>query len=455
MARARSGGGGWVAATVILGLGFVISLIVMIIVAVQIGAAQEQALNAQRDLDVFVKGIERTQGDVKLAIESSKQTRPHKTVVRFLIDENRQLKGIIQGVDSTSAGIEATMRSLGLPDGATLLDQISSYRKSLDIVQTRLVVAQKALEKSGIKLVQVEQDNARLDNTYLQNVEDLKQNLIVEREDYQQANEQKETMVRTLDEHLQDVRQQTSEENARLRSVLAQRDEQIRQLRARVDELVHFTKEGTSETGVIELDGQIVAIDRDNDLVYINLTQADRMQPGLTFEVFKQNSIVRADESHELMGVATIEVVRATQTSSVARIVRLDPRAGLTIGDQVINIAYDRTATYEFVVHGTFDINNIGAATMADNRRVQGMIQRWGGKVVDELTYQTDYLVLGIPPKRPEALSEDATLVEIEINEAKKRIWAQYRALAAEAEKLKIPILNQNRFLRLTGYYRR
>lgn len=455
MARARSSGGGWVVATVILGLGFVISLIVMIIVAVQIGAAQEQASKSQRDLEIFVKRIERAHDDVKLAVESSKQARSRKSVVRFLIDENRELKGIIQGIESTSAGIKATLRSLDLPEGATLLDRISYYRQSLGAVETNLVDAEGARKANEARLVQVEQNKAQLEDNYQQSVKDLNQNLIVEREDYKQSKQQKRAKERVLAEHLEEVRKKLSAENAQLASVLAQRNEQIRQLEARVEQLVQFTEKGSRETSEIEPDAHIVAIDRDNDLVYINLTQSDRIQPGLTFEVFKRNSIVRADEPRELTGVATIEVVRSTQTSSVARIVRLDPRAGLTVGDKVVNIAYDRTATYEFVVHGKFDINNIGTPAMADNRRVQGMIQSWGGKVVDELTYQTDYLVLGIPPKRAETLSEDATVVDIEINEANKRIWAKYQALAAEAEKLKIPVLNQNRFLRLIGYYRR
>ena len=455
MARARSTSGGWVVATVILGLGFIISLIVMIIVAVQIGAAQEQASESQRDLEIFVKRVERTHDDVKLAVESSKQAQSRKSVVRFLIDENRELKGIIQGIESTSEGIKATLRSLDFPEGATLLDQISYYRQSLDAVETYLVDAEDARKANKAQLVQVEQNKAQLEDNYQQSVKDLNQNLTVEREDYKQSKQQKRTKERMLAEHLEKVRKKLSTDNAQLESVLAQRNEQIRQLEARVEQLVQFTEKGSRETTEIEPDAHIVAIDRDNDLVYINLTQADRIQPGLTFEVFKRNSIVRADEPHELTGVATIEVVRSTQTSSVARIVYLDPRVGLTVGDKVVNIAYDRNAIYEFVVHGAFDINNIGTPAMADNRRVQGMIQGWGGKVVDELTYQTDYLVLGIPPKRAGTLSEDATVVDIEINEAKKRIWAKYQALAAEAEKLKIPVLNQNRFLRLIGYYRR
>ena len=454
MARARSGGGGWVAATVILGIGFVISLVVMIIVLVQIGAAQDLAQEATKDLDVFVDRRERTDGDIVDAVANAKIDRG-KSVVRYLIDENRELKGIISSSDSTLSGIKLTMKNLGISESVPLIPAISRYRDSLDTVKGNLNEAERVRTTSKQLVVAAEEAKQQLDGAYRQSVKELNENLEKERTDHRQTQEENSTNVGDLDTHLQKVRIQTTAANAQLRSELAQRDEQIRQLKARVEQLVRFTQKSDGATGEIEADGQVVTIDRDNDLVYINLTQADRVPPGLTFEVFKQNDIIRVDESQEVRGVATIEVIRSTETSSVARIVRLDPRASLTSGDQIVNIAYDRSATYEFVVHGTFDINNIGAATMADNRRVQGMIERWGGKVVDELTYQTDYLVLGLPPQRPEALPDDATVVQIEINEAKKRIWAQYRALANDAEKLKIPILNQNRFLRLIGYYRR
>ena len=72
------------------------------------------------------------------------------------------------------------------------------------------------------------------------------------------------------------------------------------------------------------------------------------------------------------------------------------------------------------------------------------------------MNYEVDYLVLGVAPTVPERPPED------DFDSEKEERWFKareqlgvYQQLVARAQTLSIPILNQNRFLELTGYYQR
>src|SRR5690606_23185485 len=110
-----------------------------------------------------------------------------------------------------------------------------------------------------------------------------------------------------------------------------------------------------------------------------------------------------------------------------------------------------------------FDVDNTGRTSMSDRRRIETMILQWGGKLSQaseednrELSYDVDYLVLGEEPELPTPLPPGTFDPEIiEAHRAKQRRWERYNQLVKEARELQIPVLNQNRFLLLVGYYQR
>ncbi|MEM9019186.1 MAG: hypothetical protein AAGC44_01375, partial [Planctomycetota bacterium] len=69
---------------------------------------------------------------------------------------------------------------------------------------------------------------------------------------------------------------------------------------------------------------------------------------------------------------------------------------------------------------------------------------------------EVDYLVLGKEPEFPADLDPGVIdQVLIRENEEKRVAYDTYQKLVEEAKRLRIPILNQNRFLVLIGYYQR
>jgi len=67
-----------------------------------------------------------------------------------------------------------------------------------------------------------------------------------------------------------------------------------------------------------------------------------------------------------------------------------------------------------------------------------------------------DFLVLGELPEMPDKLADDEVNPQvIEVYAKKRKKYQRYQNLVAHAIKLSVPILNQNRFLTMVGYYKR
>ena len=201
-------------------------------------------------------------------------------------------------------------------------------------------------------------------------------------------------------------------------------------------------------------DGRIVSIVGGRPEVYISLGRGDRLQMGMTFEVFGANDLVKINDYQKVRGKATIEVVSVDDAASVARVVRLDRGASIKDGDQIVNLAYDPQAVLKFYVYGDFNIDG----DPNGRERIISMINQWGGQVTDKLTYDVDYLVLGTEPPLPTPPPEgEVDPVKIAEYVAAKKEFETYQQLLGEARSssLNIPVLNQNRFLALVGYYDR
>ncbi|MFP4052582.1 MAG: hypothetical protein ACLFV7_01815, partial [Phycisphaerae bacterium] len=76
--------------------------------------------------------------------------------------------------------------------------------------------------------------------------------------------------------------------------------------------------------------------------------------------------------------------------------------------------------------------------------------KRFGGKISDELSIQTDFLVLGAEPDRPVKPQEGTE--DQGVYQQKLKEYMQFQDLKDEARRLGIPVLNTSRFLSFTGY---
>jgi len=205
-------------------------------------------------------------------------------------------------------------------------------------------------------------------------------------------------------------------------------------------------------------EGQILALGSANT-VYINLGRGDGIVPGMTFEVYDKTVPLPklgnglSDENMP-KGKASIEVTRVLPDGSECYISRIDAGQTLVQGDPILNLIYDRNVKFNFFVKGDFDINRSGNPTPAGADVVRRLIVQWGGKLQDAIGTDTDFVVMGAPPKLPPDGPDDLKdPIKAQEYAAAQKAAEDYTRIEQEAEALKIPILNQNKFFYLTGYY--
>jgi hypothetical protein len=215
---------------------------------------------------------------------------------------------------------------------------------------------------------------------------------------------------------------------------------------------------------VRQADGKITRLPG-NGVAYIDLGSGDHIVPGMTFQVYDRAEGVPAPGEHtnndELpKGKGSVEVLRVGPTGSECRIVKTQLGKNVSEGDLIANIIYDKNHKNAFFVYGNFDLTKDGPPGPNDQPRPQDaevikrLITQWGGTVVDKINVNTDFVVLGKEPVVPEYTKEQLNdpLMVAAYNKAQDEL-AKYEDVVKQAKDLHIPILNQPRFLYMTGYY--
>ena len=274
---------------------------------------------------------------------------------------------------------------------------------------------------------------------------------------------EKDTQVTTIQSDLQKRLDQVQEDLNKKDVELQTRVRELEALRKEL-ELARGRLQGfrldPKNVIVRQPDGEIVRVPG-GGIVYVNLGSGQQVSPGMTFQVYDKAEGIPGlppagdEQAGELPeGKASIEIIRVGNTSSEARII--DQRRGTQIseGDLVANLVYDANTKYNFLVYGNFDLDQNNVPTPGDAEVIKRLITQWGGTVMDQISVDTDFVVLGKEPVIP-------TFTDEELQDAfnLKRLQDAQAALDAyldivqKAQSLHIPILNQNRFLYYVGYY--
>ena len=241
----------------------------------------------------------------------------------------------------------------------------------------------------------------------------------------------------------------------------SKRDQTIKDLTKQIDGLTNRLKArrvNTVEAIVQQADGHIIRIPSTNT-VFIDIGQQQSVTPGLTFEVYDKNKGVPAlgngTRDEELpVGKASIEVVHVLSGTSECRVTRHSPGQQLTEGDLIVNLVFDPNAKYNFVIYGSFDLNGSGNSSTADTDVVKRLVTQWGGKLMNNVTVDTDFVVMGKEPVVPLLTKEDESDPgKVETRDKAQAALDAYLDVRSKAISLGVPLLNQNRFLYFIGYY--
>lgn len=303
-------------------------------------------------------------------------------------------------------------------------------------------------------------------------IEALNRKIVQEQEAVRKAIQEKDKALADLDEQRKMDVSQGAEAANKLNQELAVVKAELAKMRRERDaarsKLMGLRPDTVGPT-VRQVDGKIVKI-AEKAIVYINLGSGQQITPGMTFTVYdrligvpqltpeEQEQDLRLNDGARLLnlpeGKGSIEVVRVDEQSSECRIIRTSPGQQIVEGDVIANVVYDRHIKYAFCVYGRFDLDQNGVSSAADAEVIKRLIQSWGGRIVDEVNVDTDFLVMGVEPEVPNFNAEEL------LDPINRNKWEQAKAERDTYDKMRdraqeyfVPVLSQNRFLHYTGYY--
>jgi hypothetical protein len=371
-----------------------------------------------------------------------------------------------------------------------LNDALDAAKKALDVEKTRVRNAEEVRDshKAEVDVQRAQVSSAKVAETSARtNLDDVSKTL---REETAKFNESIASVGADRDQRLKEAQEALNkaiDDAERARRDLLQKLEdsqsQIVKLAADVLDLRQRIQNlrGKSDVNVGEPDGRVVRVNGAAGEVYINLGKKDRLSPGMPFTCYDPRTGVRFGSDDAAAGNGSIEVISVGEDTSICRVTRTSKDRTIQADDLISNIVYhnDRTRKFRFTVFGDFDLDGDGVVTAAERDRLIVLIKRWGGEVDDDVTSQTDYLVLGAKPKAPliqesepaatEPAATEAAATETasaepaatspgisivgSVGESRTKDQARYEDLDIAARRLAIPVLNANRFLAMVGYY--
>lgn len=317
------------------------------------------------------------------------------------------------------------------------------------------------LEQATADLEQLRKQNADLSEGVKAARDEFTAQVAELQKEVERLTTERDEAIAAKDKQLSDQQvaaEATSEEFSRFRVEKQQQDRQTEieteRLRRLVGDLQGKIEElkpaGFDVTDILtKSDGRVVRAIPGSDVVYVNLGEADRIKPGMTFEVFSPYG----DRGVDFRGKASLEVSAVMGSTCECRVTRTVPGLPIIEGDIVVNIIYERGRLPKFVVRGEFDLDYDGQADFDGIDRVSAMIREWGGQVQAELDETTDFVVIGrgpvvtaLPEGRP------ASDVVRDLVDAQQKARDEFFDLIERAKTLYIPTINQNQFLFLTGF---
>lgn len=200
-------------------------------------------------------------------------------------------------------------------------------------------------------------------------------------------------------------------------------------------------------------DGRILTAVPGDNAVYIDLGKSQGLVLGLQFAVYSAKSGIPDDGRAK----AQIEVIGIGNSSAECRIVSVAGGEVIVEGDLIANPIYDRERPLTFVVLGEFDLDRDGAFDRSGAATVEALVTTWGGRVSNEVTPLTDFVVLGAAPKKPKPSADAAggtagAPSTAAPNDPVARAWNRYQDVSGLAKSLSVPVLTQDTFLNFLGY---
>jgi hypothetical protein len=340
-------------------------------------------------------------------------------------------------------------------NGVGLLKTIEDLKQKLDTAR-----ADSASKQGIIDTLQLDLADAAA------KAEQERQAYVAELDQFQAQVDQIRNRFDSLQKNIQDsnaeqllaFQNKLEEEQARLRqkqSDLQETEKKLGEsdtlLKEAMNKLEAIKPKPDKEVQAYQPDAQIVRVDLQNGIVYLDAGVNDHVYRGLTFAIYDRNKPITEEGQNK----AEVEVFQVAEQVCAARIIKSDKKNPVVMEDLVINLIWDRKSTNQFVVTGDFDFNNDGRIDADGHQRIRELIERWGGKITDDISVDTDFLVIGSAPagvRRPTQEELDIDPMAQQRYELSGQKSQSYNKLLQKANDLGIPVFNQKRFMYLIGY---
>lgn len=200
------------------------------------------------------------------------------------------------------------------------------------------------------------------------------------------------------------------------------------------------------------VDGSVTGLNPGERQAFISLGRKNKIQLGMRFGVYTDARAAKPDADGNYPNAkALLEVVNVGDESSTCRIVSENRGQPVITGDVLVNPIYDARKTYKFVVFGNFDSNSDTIATAIERRDIVALVEEWGGKVVDDLNGDVDFLVMGERPVLGPRPATDAPIEVVQEFIRREREIQRYDSMYKQAVSTSIPILSESRIYTLVG----
>jgi hypothetical protein len=204
--------------------------------------------------------------------------------------------------------------------------------------------------------------------------------------------------------------------------------------------------------------GKVVRVDRERDLVYVDIGSADYIRPQVSFSIFPAGTTGKSAAARQRKGALEIVTVLEPHLST-AKIVEEASRYRDPImpGDQLFNPAWSRTQKVHVALAGIFDLNGDG---IDDTPDLISMLQKQGAEVDAYLDLktrqvkgrgineQTEYLILGEQPTLPQAmLAAEGN----SISEAARDVIGKITEMKTKAKEMGVATVQYRKYLSSVG----
>jgi hypothetical protein len=417
-------------------------------------SARTEKQSMEEDVKIFVSPTEREHASIRALRDEA--TRERKTVVGFLAQNQNELMKTIDG--DASASMSELRNRIGQIDGSQegsllsliekLNDEIGTLTEQLETADEERVLAQQNAEGEAERVQSIEGEftasaaelqglveQYRLELERMQTAyESLEQRYIDDIEEIT-AN------AADAEDSMQGNIEQLTEDNIRLQN-------QLQILSGQVSDVIY---KGLPEEA--HVDGTVNQVNALDNEVIISIGRDKKAVLGMSFAIYDDATDIRENpETGEYpAGKAIVEIIKVEDQYSRARVISVSEGNPIVRGDVIANAVYDPDKTYKFVVDGLFDMDRDGVASRFERDRLEALIERWGGVIVDEVSGDTDFVVLGEKPVLPPAPGPGAPVSVIQEYVRLQTEIRRYDDLLLSAQDTSLPVLNQNRLRTLIG----